>query len=271
MAHPSQQEVVRQIERLEEFLNEWRMIPATSTSRNKVFLSLLSKALTTGRAVCVLVQAGFPAEAFGLSRTLIEIFFSVRYMSKDTNVRVRTYVEYLARVQKEWVAINAKYFPNRPLELPVHVKEIAEKFPQRSQWTAHGGGARFMALEKDAFETDESGEPITGAFDYDTMYFWTSQYVHATCHAVAAHIGELGEVFRVRAKFSNEADLGRLALFNVLTSLTKTFIQACRAMREEQPEEILQDIFAMLPQFERDPQTQAKSSAKLVQRSRAIL
>src|ERR1700722_17100998 len=118
MRHPTSRQVVRQIARLEKFVNNWRMLPATKDPRNAVFLALLSKALNVGRAVCTLVLSGFPTEAFGLSRTLIEIYFSLRYMgSRETQERVTTYIEYGTRVKKEWFDINAKYYPERKLHL----------------------------------------------------------------------------------------------------------------------------------------------------------
>jgi hypothetical protein len=255
MRHPTQHQVVAQITRLERFINDWQMIPATGVVRNRVFLALLSKALTVGRAVCALVKTDFPAEAFGLSRTLIDIFFSVRYLTnKDTDGRITTFVDYAARVQKEWVNLNDKYFPSRKLELSAFHPEamkIAEKFKSRHQWTSHGGGARFMAMEPDSFELNEAGEPITGELDYDAFYFWTSQYVHVTIHALLGHGTEPGSYFRVRSNVSCEKDLARLALFNTVSFLTKIFIQACRGMREEQPEAILQDMFKMMPKFVR--------------------
>ena len=211
--------------------------------------------LTVGRAICALVKAGFPAEAFGMSRTLIDIYFAVRYMSnKDTEARITTYVEYAARLQKEWVSLNDKYFPHRKLELSASHNEamkIAEKFKSRHQWTSHGGQARFMALEPDSFEVNELGEPITGELDYDAFYFWTSQYVHVTIHALAGHAIEPGEFFRARSKISEEKDYARLALSNTVTFLIKISIQACRGMHEEQPEAILQDMFKMIPKFAR--------------------
>ena len=122
MRHPTQREVLAQIKKLEKFINHWQMIPATGVLRNRVILALLSKALTVSRAICALVKAGFYAEAFGMSRTLIDIFFCVRYMSnKDTEARVTTYAEYAARIQKEWVNIGQKYFPIGHSIFPLHM------------------------------------------------------------------------------------------------------------------------------------------------------
>src|SRR5215831_15837799 len=94
---PTTRQVRAQIKRLENWINGLEMFPATDVYRSKVILPLFSKALTLGRAICVLVDKGFPAEAFGLSRTLVDMFFSVRYISnKNTDARMKTYVEYWA-------------------------------------------------------------------------------------------------------------------------------------------------------------------------------
>jgi Family of unknown function (DUF5677) len=206
-----------------------------------------------GRAVCTLVLSGFPTEAFGLSRTLIEIYFSLRYMgSRETQERVTTYIEYGTRVKKEWFDINAKYYPERKLHLSSsHDEEMktAAKFKSRGQWTKHGGQAKIMALEPDGFETNDAGEPIREEFDYDALFFWTSHYVHVTVHGLTGHVAEPGRMFRVHPARSAEKEYARLALFFVVTFLTKITLQACRGMREDQPEQILQEMFRMMNKF----------------------
>jgi len=100
-----------------------------------------------------------------------------------------------------------------------------------------------MALEPDEFERDETGEPLTSVVDYDAYYFCTSHFVHGTIKASDAHGVVPGEVFRVRSHPERDSEYGGLALFNVLVYLNKTFIQECRAMREDQPEKILPSLF----------------------------
>lgn len=189
LMQPAHRKVLTQIQRLERFINDWKMIPATAVRRNRVFLALISKALTVGRAVCVLAKTGFGAEAFGLSRTLVDIYFSVRYMSnKDTEARVDTYADYEARVHKEWVRIYTKYYPAAALKYPPpsqpEIMKLAEKYPSKHQWSGLGAQAKFMALEPDSFETNDLGQPITSEFDYEAQYFWTSHFVHVTVKAL---------------------------------------------------------------------------------------
>ena len=240
---PTPKLVLSQIKRLERYLNSLNVIPATGRHRTAVILALLSKALTVGRAICLLVEHGFHGEALAMSRTLIEIYFCVRYITnKDTENRARTYVNYHARVRQEWQSIIMKYYPNTPvgsIALEAEVLEAAREFKNKAHWTGHGGQAKLMALEEDTVEQDEFGQPAKSEFDYDALYFWTSHYVHATVVGIEGHASERGEVFKVRAGIELEHKLGADALFNTIVFLCKTFLSACRAMNEDQPEAVL--------------------------------
>jgi hypothetical protein len=229
------------------------MIPAARVYRAKVILPLFSKALTLGRAICALVDEGFPAEAFGLSRSLVDVSLYLRYMSnKDTDARITAYVEYWSRIHQEWGDLIAKHFPKKKVKLPWfhnEVMKMAKKFPSKHQWTGHGGQVKLMAIEDDTREVDKRGKPIRSEFDYDVIYFWTSHYVHVNITALDGHAGERGAVFRVGERRWIEQERGFEALFNVLAFLSKIFISGCRILREEQPETILQDIHTMTSRF----------------------
>jgi len=248
--HPGPKRVLAQIRRLENGLNRMKLAPATHLYRNAVLLGLISKALTVGRAVCVSVENGLLAEAFGLSRTMVEIYFCVRYIgNKHSEIRATTYVEYQAKVKQEWSKLTAKYYPTHPAAsfvLDPHILKTAEKFPLKGAWTGHGGQARMMALEPDSREPVED-EKILG-FDIDVMYFWTSQFVHATVAGLDGHGSIPGEPFRVRPTRSKERRYARLSLMNGVSSLVKIFILAFRAMNEDQPKEVDQ-AFRMLEKF----------------------
>jgi hypothetical protein len=109
---PSTSDILPIIENLEKFINELEIIPATRYFTSKVLLSLLSKSLTCGRAVCALVDAGFDGEAFGLSRTLVEIFLNVRHITNaDTEARAKKYAQYTAKTQQELIRVASIHYP----------------------------------------------------------------------------------------------------------------------------------------------------------------
>jgi hypothetical protein len=223
--------IISKIEELEHFINEWEIVPATRYYRSRVLLALMSKALTVGRAVCELVKMGFHGEAYGLSRTLAEIFFTVRFIcNKDTEARAEKYFKYTTTIQKEFERLYEKHYLNKP---------VGKR--NSYEWTGLRGQARQMALEDDSFEMDANGMPIKNEFDYDLIYWWTSQFVHGTVGSLFGHMAEPGETFRVRQHIGAEDGRGTEAVYNVAVFISRLFIYACRAMREAQPDEILRE------------------------------
>ena len=236
MKHPGPKRVLTHIKHLENCINKMKMIPATQLRRNAVLLTLMSKALTLGRAICLLVEKGFFTEAFGLSRTMIEIFFCVRYIAnQDTENRAIQYVDYNARVRQEWSTLTKKFYPTHPAasyELDRDTVKTAQKFKSKSSWTGHARHVKMIASEPDLHEEED---PAIRDFDYEFTYFWTSHFVHATVQGMDGHGLEIEKPFRVRSERSHEQRYARLALLNVVTSLVKIFVSAFRGMNEEQP------------------------------------
>lgn len=160
---PTTRQVRGQIKQLETWIDGLEMIPASEIYRSKVILPHSSKALTVGRAICALIDKGFPAEAFGLSRTLVDMFFGVRYMSnKDTDARITAYAEYWARVHQEWGNIVAKHFPSSKVKLPLwhdEVMEIAKKFTSKHQWTGPAGKRNLWPWKRTREKWTNTGSP----------------------------------------------------------------------------------------------------------------
>ncbi len=253
--NPNIDDVRLLISRLEEFIDHSRVIPATRRYRTIVILGLLSKALTVGRAICCLVENDFPAEAFGLTRTLIDIYLTVRYISNaDTEARAERYARFFAKNHEDWTKIIGKFYPASTIpNTPEHQDylEVAKEYKVPNEWTGLRGQTKEMALEPDTYEFDSGGKPINCEFDYEVIFKWTSHYVHATISSLESHLTEADEVFRVRARIWLEANKADNALFNVLVYISKAFICAYRAMHDEQPEEILADLHRTLQSFAR--------------------
>lgn len=244
--------VLKQISRLERYLNRERFRPMTSRYRSALLLSLLSKALTVGRAVVTLVDAGFPAEAFTLSRILIEMFFTIRYITnKDTEKRAERYIKYFARVRVEWKRIIEAHLPKTGKELrdlDPDILENAGEFRSHVHWAEPGVTVKTMATEEDTVEFNKEGKGIDSAFDYDALYFWTSQYVHVTVEGIRGHSCAPGEIFKVRMRYADERDLENNALFNTGIFITKCFVYTLRCMNEPQPK-VLNDLMNVVSMF----------------------
>jgi hypothetical protein len=184
---------------------------------------------------------------------LIEIFFAIRYISnRESEARAKTYAEYFAKTHEEWAKIIKKHYPRRRIRTPgFHKKvlQVAKNYKSRYQWTDLRGQTKVMALEDDTYEVDSKGRPVRQEFDYEVIYWWTSQFVHATVVSLRSHGTEPGEIFRVRARIEEDEERAIDSLFNVLLFLSKIFICAFRGLRQEPPEKILTQIRELISSY----------------------
>ena len=241
------------IKRLENFVDSEEYYPARNSYRGIVVLALVSKALTVARAVCCLVDNGFPGEAFGLSRTLIDICFTVRYISNaDTEARAKLFAEFYAKDHEGWGKIIHKFYPSTVVkETEAHREALAKakNYKNAHQWTGMGDQTRQMACEPDAYEFDPAGNGINCEWDYEVIYKWTSFYIHSTVSALEGHFMEPREPFRIRGRHSIDKNREEDTLVNVLGYISRIFVHAYRAMKHDAPEEILQDVHKTIAAF----------------------
>jgi len=237
------------IEKLERYIDDAAFIPATQQHRGQIILALFSKALTMGRAICSLVQAGFSAEGFGMGRTLIDIHLVVRYIAnKDTEARAERFAMFFTKDQEGWQRVVPKYYPQFvALDTPERreILAIAKNYRNPNDWSGEPEKTKSLAKEPDTYEFDSAGNGITAEFDYEIMFKYTSHFVHSTVCALEGHIAERGDTFKIRAHW-NPSRKASLALFNVLAMTSQIFVSGFRALRHDQPEEILQEIFVKM-------------------------
>ena len=86
-----------------------------------------------------------------------------------------------------------------------------------------------MANEPDTYETLE-GVPFKWEFDYDWIYFWTSQYVHGTVVSLDSHAVMPLEPFLMTAAPKRGKHTAGLAAFNAGIYLNKILVMAFRAL-----------------------------------------
>jgi hypothetical protein len=233
-----------EIEHVRKFLdyakrvvNETRYYPPAHGFQYLVALSLYSKSITVAEAALALIDAGFSDEAFGLTRTLVDIYFTLRFISnKDPNERAKQYARFAAKDSAVWEDLAQTYWPQNARLLDEHTRRMAAAYPSPHRWSGHT--ARDMATEPDTMETDPAtGQPAVSEFDYAVIYRWTSHYVHPSIAALRNHLVQAGhDNFVIRG--GSAPDMTHLALFNVATFVGKTMIHFYRCMRDPQPERV---------------------------------
>ena len=91
-------------------VNKARYYPPIAGYRYIAALALYSKCIIVAEAIMVLLDAGYKDEAFGMTRTLIDIFISLRYIAnKDTDNRAKLYCQYFAKDAHGWGEVIKKY------------------------------------------------------------------------------------------------------------------------------------------------------------------
>ncbi len=250
----------RLLRKFRGFFDDARIYPRGNVFLDKVVLAHVSKSLNVATAVMCLIDAGLSDEAFGLSRTMVEVALNLRFITnRYSEQRAKRFVHYLSRWKMELVRRTLKHFyvvdadgrfvlDGSGNRIPhynkaqlrelvrgyrTHVK-IARKYPNRISWTEtrnrkSKGGVWRMAMEPDRYDI-VNGKPFRWEFDYDWMYFWTSQYVHGTAVALDAHATELGDPFSVRKGFEGGKANADLAMFNTAVQLNKILLMAFRAL-----------------------------------------
>jgi hypothetical protein len=272
-------EMKRLLRKIVAFIDNQAIYPRGNVFLDKVVLAHVSKALTVAQGITVLIDAGFPEEAFGESRTIVEIALNLRYITnRNSEQRAKRFVHYIARWKMELMRRALKHFyrvdenGNWVLDakgerIPNYTKadfrnmlekkryqsyvKAARKFPKRTSWSDTGskasrGGAWMMAMEPDRYES-VNGVPMKWEFDYDWMYFWTSQYVHATAVCMEdGHATRPAHPFVVRKPSQGGGGNADMAVFNAAVQLNKILLMAYRALGYPYPSEIADPLGAFV-------------------------
>lgn len=236
--HPCKRDQVEHVRKflasLKSQLNETRYYPPTNAYRYMVALGLYSKSITTAESILVLIEAGYSDEAFGMTRTLVDIFITLHYIANnDTEARAKKYAQFSAKDSEVWSEVIKIYWPQNASTIDPATKRRAAAYPSPHQWS--GRSVKDMALEPDSVEIDPStGRPAVHDFAYRVIYRWTSHYVHPTVVALQNHLVQAGrDNFVVRK--GDGPDMSHLALFSVGSYVVNTLICFFRCMGDPQP------------------------------------
>lgn len=218
-------------------VNEARIYPPNNRHRYLVALALYSKSITVAEATLILIDAGFNDEAFGMTRTLVDIFITMRYIAnKDTDERSQRYAEFSAKNSAVWGEVAKTYWPQLGQSLSERTKRIAASYPSPHRWS--GKSVKEMALEPDTIEVHpDTGKPFDHDFAYRVIYHWTSHYVHPTIGSLRNHLIQAGrDNFVVRR--GGGKDMKHISVFNTAAFLVNTMISFYRCMGDSQPERL---------------------------------
>jgi hypothetical protein len=128
--------------------------------------------------------------------------------------------------------------------------KMEKKYDSLHRWfQKQGGQVKEMAMEPNRYEKDANGNSTTQVFDYEHGYSQMSRHVLATILSLIGQGVDSGDTFRVAPNLSQEFDCGGQPLFSVLVYVSKSFVTGFRGVRDNQPEELLQEVHATTSSF----------------------
>src|ERR1041385_8737905 len=111
-------EANRLIRKIRQFFNTKRYYARGHIYLDKVALAHISKSLSVAQGVMCLVEAGLAEEAFGLSRTMVEIALNLRFITnRYAERRAKRFVHYFARWKMELIRRTLKHYNDKTSEL----------------------------------------------------------------------------------------------------------------------------------------------------------
>jgi hypothetical protein len=211
--------------------------PPRNGYRYLVALALYSKCLTVAEAIILLVDGGYGDEAFGMTRTLVDIFISLRYIAnKDTDDRAQRYYQFYAKDIEGWHAVIKDFWPQTPQAISARTLKVAASYPHPHRWS--GKTVKEMALEPDTVEVDPvTGKPTVHDFAYKVVYRWTSHFVHPTIGGLENHLVQAGRDNFV-VKSGRLKDMRHMAIYNVACYVVNTMVCFYRCLGDPQPERV---------------------------------
>lgn len=224
------------------FLNGLELIPRETSATDAILLALVSKSVVLTEAIVCLISNGFADEAFGLSRTSVELQLTIRYLTNnDTISRCRRYFLYYAKDKSEWFRLINRYYPGLNPKKRSDAKELeqlASAYRSPHKWAECPNGVKDFASEPDSFEKRDDGSPLDELFYYEVLYKWMSHYVHVTEPCIdPAHITFPGDRFKVYPGVGRSS-LGNNALRTSFLSVNLNLIRVFRYFNMTYPESL---------------------------------
>ncbi len=212
------------IERAEAGVNALRIVPGAAF--DVVALQLISKAFALSKAGLVLIS-GFPDEAFGLSRSLVECAMTLRYLTQDPalrNPRAAEFVDYVNKVGRHWCYLGFQQFEGTEHE--EFVFQQAEqlglydlsKEPKdlRGHWSGVHGFVWNALIIAHPLDSPTTSNDLQRRAQFAVDYDQASSFVHCTQPAVSNYVPEQGVAFRIRPSSGKYQQEGPSTLLRVV-------------------------------------------------------
>lgn len=230
MAHPTHkreiQRVLAYLREAEVEINRLEIYPRVPYRHPFDILGLatVSKVFALSRACLRLLTSGFPDEAFGLSRSIVECATNLRYLTAEPNLqyrRSRDFAKFAMADKAFWAHYALEHNAGKETESEIRQymereQIVADTKPARRHWSGEDGFVWKVAI---------SDHPMDGAktqahrkAEHAANYYDASRFVHCSSPAIDSYCPDDGTAFRMSSS-SGLHNTGRSTLFVITLSI----------------------------------------------------
>jgi hypothetical protein len=209
-----------------------------------VGLATLSKAFAIATACLKLLASGFPDEAYGLSRSLVECSANLRYITavrSELDKRSREFTKFAKADKAFWYhhALQSAKTTKEKAELRVYAKQmgIADN-PKlaRQHWSGQSGSFVWKTTLLDhALDGTATVEYRKKAYAVD--YYHTSAFVHCSLHAIDNYFIEDGVAFELSTS-SSHSKTYQSTLFVIIVYIYHAIGYVLYGLNTDRPERL---------------------------------
>jgi len=193
----------RFLKRMERALNAIELQPRNPNRYpfDCVALEIVNKSFALARSCLSLIRNGFPDEAYGLSRSIIECAMNLRFITQNPIAQGdRTKLFYIVEMtdKRSWLEFARSYLTDSEMlkGLEAYAAEIRleERFPDAQEprhWSHLRGFVWRVATEEHPLDQDMNPERLR-KIAYALDYAYASQYVHCSQVAIGSYLPEFG-------------------------------------------------------------------------------
>jgi hypothetical protein len=248
MAHPDNTQEIAKVRayivEAEAELTELGIFPRVITRYpfDSVALATVSKAFALSKACLALLTSGFPDEAYGLSRSLVECAVNLRHLTEDPTLldqRTDEFIRYFFADKAYWLHYALQQFGGKPEEQQIreYAKELGldpDAKSVRRHWSGISGFAWQVMLVSHPLDGPATAE-LQKKASYAVDYHQTSSFVHCSQPALDNYFCEGRTPFRVSPSSGKYDQPSQKTLFIILIYLYSTIAYALFGMNIERP------------------------------------
>lgn len=194
------------ISTVEAEINQMSIVPRSVDEMpfESVALAALSKIVALAKASLALLEADYPDEAYGLSRSLVECATNLRYLTEEPKLRdqrTQDFTHYALADKSYWLHHAFEQFAGRPEEDEIRKYAASiginpETKAANRHWSGVNGFVWTTALGAHPLDNPATSKP-SKRMSYAVDYHQTSSFVHCAQPALDNYCPEANKPFRI--------------------------------------------------------------------------